>query len=455
MLDEYIRHNLFLDGLERFTMEDPQLALLQDISYVHPLDWWMAIDWAKPGIIILTGGRQIGKSTSLKLCIKHVLQDRAFSPSTIFYLPCDQIIDATHLNRVLRLFLDAMIMPTPRFLLIIDEVTFVTDWDRVIKALADEGWFRHGFCILTGSDSVILQEATVRFPGRRGNAARVDFHLLPLSFREYVALIQPHILSAPSEQTETLFALFQQYLQCGGYLRAINELHQHGEIGAATHMTFEQWIRGDCLKRGKSEPHLLSLLHALLAVGVSQVTYSGLTERVGSMSKETLLDYCRLLERMDVLFTLQAFDQNTRQGFPKKARKFHFCDPFIRTTVARWLAREGLASTPIDEATLVEATVAAQFHRRLPCYYIKAAGEVDLVLVVGKTFLPIEVKWSRTLRPNDFAQLRKYSPAVILSKQPAVGTIEDTPSIPLPLFLLEHHSAEAVRRHASARSGHP
>ena len=51
-----------------------------------------------------------------------------------------------------------------------------------LKALADEGAVQSGLCLLTGSDSAILKEATMRFPGRRGNAAITDFHLYPLTF---------------------------------------------------------------------------------------------------------------------------------------------------------------------------------------------------------------------------------------------------------------------------------
>lgn len=445
MLEEYQKHNLFKDNIGRFESADPQLAPLRSLKLVHPMNWWSDVDWEKPGILILTGGRQIGKSTSTKLLIAHVLREKLFSASSIFYLPCDQIFDAGHLSRVVRFFLDAQESSHNRFLLIIDEITFVPEWDRVIKALADEGWFRRGFCVLTGSDSVILHESAMRFPGRRGTAAQVDFHLLPLSFHDFVGLVRPAVLREPAQHVDELFLLFQQYLQCGGFLRAINELHTGGEISAATYATFEQWIRGDCLKRRKNEVHLLALLHALLAIGVSQNTYSGLTERVGSMSKETLLDYCRLLERMDVLFTLQAFDQNSRRGFPKKARKFHFCDPFIRTTIARWLAREGFAVPTLDEAMHVEACVAAQYHRRLPSYYLKAVGEVDLVVVHDKKFLPIEVKWTRGLRPNDLSQLGKYSNAIVLTKQRDESVIDGIRAIPLPRFLVEYDTAEMLQ----------
>ena len=87
----------------------------------------------------------------------------------MLYLPCDEIFDARELGETIRSFLETV--PSGPFLLIVDEVTFVKNWDRVIKALADEGVFRRGICLLTGSDTVILKEAAMRFPGRRGKAS--------------------------------------------------------------------------------------------------------------------------------------------------------------------------------------------------------------------------------------------------------------------------------------------
>jgi predicted AAA+ superfamily ATPase len=84
MLEEYLRHNLFWEDVERFGKEDPQLSLLKGLPFVHPLNWWKHIDWQEPGILILTGGRQIGKSTSLKLLIQQTLKDNRFEKSAIF-----------------------------------------------------------------------------------------------------------------------------------------------------------------------------------------------------------------------------------------------------------------------------------------------------------------------------------------------------------------------------------
>jgi len=443
MLEEYRFHNLFKESIDRYKKEDPQLSALAEIPLVYPLHGLEKIDWQSAGIYILTGGRQIGKSTSTKRLILETLQSKKFLPSAIFYLPADQIIDHLHLTRVIRFFLESLPHDRSPFLLVLDEITFVKEWDRSIKALADEGWFRRGFCILTGSDSVILKEAAVRFPGRRGRADQVDFHICPLSFRQYVQLVDPNLLKNSSSNIEDLFLAFSNYLQCGGYLRAINDLHSKGQINVSTYATFEQWIRGDFIKRGKNEANLLSVLQALIEIGVSQTSYSNL-HRHSHLSKESFIDYCALLQRMDILFYLEAFDQNKKRGFPKKAKKFHFADPFIRNTLEQWLIRERLLKEPSPESVRVEACAAGQFHSDFPLYYLKGEGEIDLIVVLGKNFLPLEIKWSNQLRPKDLAQLKKYPHSILLTKQTEQGQIENLRIYPLPLFLVLYDSSDKL-----------
>src|SRR3989339_11139 len=189
MLNDHQINNLFWKSEENFQNNDPHLSQLKDLPMVHPMDWWKKIDFNSSGICILTGGRQIGKSTSLKLMIRHVLSKKLFTPSQIFYLTCDMIFDPQHLMRTIKSFLDLSLDENKPFLLLLDEVTFVPSWDRVVKALADEGIFRRGLCVLTGSDTVILKQASSSFPGRRGKSDIVDFHVRPLSFAEHVRLV--------------------------------------------------------------------------------------------------------------------------------------------------------------------------------------------------------------------------------------------------------------------------
>lgn len=429
MLPDYSIHNLFWEAPERFYQDDPHLRALSQLTYQYQPNWWSGLSVDMPGIYILMGGRQVGKSTSCKLFIKDLLQQKAFAPDRMCYLPCDEIYDAKSLSHVLRSFLEAV--QQDKFLLVIDEITFVKDWDRVIKALADEGHFQQGLCLLTGSDTLILKEAAMRFPGRRGMASQMDFHLHPLSFREYV-----DVRGGVTEEFP-LSALFQDYLHCGGYLRAINDLAQESEISNVTFLTYEQWLRGDFLRRGKNEEYLTAILASILTVGVSQISYSRLTREIGLISKETCIDYLKLLERMDVLINLQAFDQNKKQGFPRKDRKFHFFDPFIKRTVYQWLMREGYLNELEHESALVESCVASHCHRFNRTYYFKGQGEVDVVRLREGIPQAIEVKWSENIRPNDLKTIKQFDDALILTKQNKEGVVENIPSMPVFQFLYE------------------
>ena len=431
MLETYVNHNQFIKGLESFTKLDPHLNSLSQLKYQHSADWWKELKLNEPGIYILTGGRQIGKSTSCKLLIKHCLQKKIFSKDCMFYLPCDEIYDAKQLGQIIRLFFDQVV--SKRFLIIIDEITFVKDWDRVIKALADEGYFKNGLCLLTGSDTLILKEAAMRFPGRRGKASKIDFHLYPLSFFEYVELL----LQKTKINNEKLYKLFKDYLICGGYLRAINDFANNEKISESTYLTYEQWIRGDFLKKNKNEETLLQLLSGLLTVGVSQISYSSLTQKIGLMSKETCIDYANLLQRMDILMNLQAYDQTKKQGFPRKARKFHFLDPFIQNTILRWLKREGYLNSleKIPDEILIESCVASHCKRFGKAYYFKGIGEIDVIFLKDKLLQAIEVKWSNKLKSNDLKMLKQFKNSLILGKVLNEGFIDHIKSMPVYKFL--------------------
>jgi predicted AAA+ superfamily ATPase len=431
MLEQYQKHNLARLSLQQFLEGDPQLASLNKLKYQFQDLWWHDLVVTEPGLYILTGGRQVGKSTSCKLLMAHCLKEKLLKPSALFYLPCDEIYDAKEFSRTLRLILSTEL--TDPFLLIIDEVTYVKDWDRVIKALADEGVFERGLCLLTGSDSVILKEAAQRFPGRRGKANQTDFHMHPLCFPEYVNLVTQTTHANPEE----LAALFKTYIQTGGYLKAINDFATQGALSESTFQTYEQWIRGDFLKQGKSEETLLAVLRELIIIGVSPISYTKLAQKIGVISKETCIDYLRLLGRMDILLTLQAYDQNKKTGFPRKDRKFHFADPFIFRTIIHWLHREGYLSENITESYLVEATVASHCARVGKVYYFKGQGEVDVIAINNNEINAFEVKWAEQIRANDLKTLKQFHRASILTKHHHSGQVEGINSLPVYQFLMD------------------
>jgi len=434
-----------------FESSDPNLINLSERALVYENPLLAELPITVPGIYTLGGGRQIGKSTLLKQWMASLLQKKIKAKSIVFV--SGEFIDDHHvLIRVMQSLLAEMEGPLKYF--IIDEVTYIDGWDKAVKYAADTRLLQDVILILTGSDLTLMKQARMTFPGRRGKSAKVNFHLYPLSFREYNQLVGKGDVnqalekpsSPPAELINLLYERFQNYLLHGGYLTAINDIAEHQKILESTLVTYAEWIRGDVLKRGKSERYLREILEALVSRYGGQLTWNAIADAVSIDHPNTVSDYCQLLESMDALFIQAALLEDKLMGAPKKARKVIFTDPFVFHAVRYWLdpvidPYKNQIIVSVEDAVLssklVEACVATHYRRYYPTYYIKSAGEIDLAYIDKKRFWPIEIKWRNQLRPKDIKQIVKYKNAKIFSKTHEYGEIEHIPIEPLPLALLK------------------
>ena len=181
MDSRFIHHNSHLEGADSFELLDPNLRLLRKQLLVYQAPLLESLPF-EPGIFTVTGGRQVGKTTLLKQWMARLLATGS-PPSTLIYLSGELIDDHHSLIRIINDILSDM--PDLRYL-IVDEVTYIRHWDKAVKFLADSGQLDDVVLMLAGSDMLILGEARMRFPGRRGLADEVDFHLYPLSFADTV-----------------------------------------------------------------------------------------------------------------------------------------------------------------------------------------------------------------------------------------------------------------------------
>lgn len=446
MKEEFHIHNLFRESAERFLKEDPHLrrAAAQPFSYVAPLV--DTPEFRKPGILMLTGGRQVGKTTSLKQLIHGLVTINGVPPENVSFMTGELIRDDDELRRELL----SELKPDHGWqLIIVDEVSYIKDWDKAVKFLADTGAFEESTLILTGSDSSILREAMKRFAGRRGRSEQVDFVFHPLSFAETVALKAPELRDVIRACRETeksedppeyianrtkLMTLFNEYLLHGGYLTAIADIIRSGAIEPATFRTYSDWLRGDILKHGKQEKYLLEILRAMMRSYASQISWVSLTKQLSIEHHKTVSDYVAILEDMNAAIVQEAFSEHRLCAAPKKAKKLYFEDPFIFHAVEKMIG-EGVA----DPAPLLAESVAAGHFRRQygTTYYIKGdKGEVDIVYLRGKSWFPVEVKWTNQLRPEDLKQIMMYKNGLILGKNLLSSTIRHLPCMPLIRSLL-------------------
>lgn len=443
----FLAHNYHLENPAQFDALDPHLLQLKKQVYVFRSSLIDRLPTKISGIYLLSGGRQIGKTTLLKQWMLQLLRQN-IDPQAIAFLSGELIDDHHMLLHLLQQQVTNMGKNKLKYL-ILDEVSYIKGWDKGIKFAVDSGLLEEVILILTGSDIIFIQEARSRFPGRRGKASVQDFHLFPLSFREFVRLKKPD--STP--EIDDLYSEFGQYLIHGGYMTAINDYAKEGKILESTLITYSDWIRGDILKRSKNENYLREILRGIIKRYGSQITWNTLSKDLSIDHPNTVAEYMQLLESMDAVYIQSALAENQLMGAPKKAKKLMFTDPFIYHAVSYWLKSvqkpyENQIIPAIDNpeivSTLVEACVTSHYRRFYPTFYIKGEGEVDIAYIKGERFWPVEVKWTQQLHKSDLKQLAKYPNGIVLTKKKERDFLDTFSTIPLPLAL--YNLEESVSR---------
>ncbi|MDI6721318.1 MAG: AAA family ATPase, partial [Candidatus Aenigmarchaeota archaeon] len=137
---------------------------------------------------IITGPRQSGKTTTIKLLIKKLLDKE--EPKSIFYFNCENLADYRELTEVLESYIEFKAANSiEASFIFLDEITLPKEWYRSIKYLIDKGKFTRDAVIITGSSSLSVKREVELFPGRRGKGE--DFILYPLSFRGFLNVVDP------------------------------------------------------------------------------------------------------------------------------------------------------------------------------------------------------------------------------------------------------------------------
>ncbi|MFA6058632.1 MAG: ATP-binding protein [Taibaiella sp.] len=439
-------HNLFKESLNEFKTHDPQLRRIAKLPFTYLSPLALEPHFKQAGIYLITGGRQVGKTTFVKQYILQLLEQEKLSPDNILFLP-GELIDTHH---ILIRTIEAFIKPDTLQYLFIDEINYIPDWDKGIKYLADAGLLENTVVILTGSDSLILRTAMQRFAGRRGIVDKVDYIFYPLSFKEFVLLKNPDFKDVGTDNERYIKAhpelmnLLNEYLIHGGYLPAIADSWQKQTIEPGTLRTYIEWIIGDMLKAKKSEKHVFEILKGILTTYSSQISWNSLLKHLSIEHHQTVADYCQILQDIHVIYILEALNENTLTAAPKKNKKIYFQDPFIYHAASAFIHQD-LSFVSIERtlqnskhvAELIEGVVISHCKRSHKTFYIKGnQGEVDVAIIDKNNFIPIEVKWTSQLRLEDLKQIQNYDNGIILWNRAHEQLFQNIPVIPLPKFLL-------------------
>lgn len=256
--------------------------------------------------IIITGPRQVGKTTLLKSLLKEYPSDK------VLVLNCDEPDVIHHLENVSSTQLRNLI--GKHEILMIDEAQKVQDIGLTLKLIVDN---IEGIQIIaTGSSAFELRnKLNEPLTGRK-----FEYRLYPISTNELI-----HHTSQTEEKR-----LLENRMIFGFYPDVINNPSDKTII--LKELTNSYLFKDILSYRDIRNPEILHKLLMLLALQLgSEVSYNELSKSLG-IDKETVERYIDLLEKVFVIFKLNSFSRNIRNEL-KKSKKFYFYDNGVRNAL--------------------------------------------------------------------------------------------------------------------------
>ncbi|MHA1616980.1 MAG: ATP-binding protein [Candidatus Njordarchaeales archaeon] len=379
------------------------------------------------------GPRQIGKTTAIMVFIHDVLLRRR-DPRSIFYYPCDEVVDYEELGEILDDYYNyKQSVRIKSSVIFLDEITFVDEWWRTIKARIDAGRFKNDVIFISGSASIELIAGKERFPGRRGNGK--DYYLLPLTFQEYSRLVKKrplvlqdfspisidNLLSANKVFRKDIREDFEEYLITGGFPLSIKEYLAKGRVSSA-HKIYLDWLISDIVRAGKNDRLVKDILSQVICARLNPVSWNSLAKEVGGVSPHTIRNYIDFLQKLFIVKVLEFVDPGGKV-IHRKNKKIHIIDPFLYDTVARWTRENATTEQKVESTVMFHLSFFGE------TYYWRNSTEIDIVLKRDQDLLGFEVKWG--LKPT-------------ARKRPIKTIILDRDRIPLFLASLKIRSTYKV-----------
>lgn len=340
-------------------------------------------------VLLLTGPRQVGKTTMLKHLIE--VEGKGRKKVSLDDLTLRELAKTDP-----KMFFQLYQPP-----LLIDEVQYAPELFPYIKIMVDE---RHqpGDFWLTGSQLFKMMEGV-----QESLAGRVALlHLSPLS--------QSEIMKRPPEPPFSLELPLLSERQNGRQMLNTPEVFQHihqGGMPALVTGTYsnasifyssyiDTYMERD-VRRLSNDIDSLKFLRFLRSVAArtsQQVNYKGIADDA-EIDQTTAKNWLHVLEALGIIFLLEPYSNNVLKR-TVSTPKLYFYDSGIVCYLTRWSSPETAMEGAMSGALLENYTVAeiiktyqnAGQEPFLYYYRDKDAREIDLILERDGKLFPIEIK---------------------------------------------------------------
>lgn len=376
---------------DRWAEQDPKLKQLKEnpLRLPHLDNVLDAID-IDEGLFSILGPRQVGKSTLLRLVAQKSL--KVLPPGGVVLVEGDEIESWRELKSVLSDFIVTQPLDKKRGCILIDEITGIPEWHRAIKSLADNGQFSGMLVVYTGSSVASLKEGGELFPGRRGRHSKTDFEIYPATYSQ----LSKHLS-------------LEEYFITGGFPWAINEYLRLGVLPEYVGEIYWSWIKGEFLKRGKSDVLLKHMVQTMTKRVHTGFSHNTMAKEMGITSNDTARQYLELLNNCFATSEVFWMDPVKNLISPRKNRKHYPIDPLLFHLFYR-----GGSLTGLYPKQSLPPELCGPLAECIVCQELKRKGQ-ELGYWLGKRevdFVPsfIEVKYQTNVTPWEFAWFEKHFP---------------------------------------------
>lgn len=323
-------------------------------------------------VIILSGARQIGKTT----LINQIMEE--FS-SDVLYLDGDNIDIRNMLESINTVELRQLI--GHKKVIFIDEAQRIDYIGITTKIIVDQ--IKNVQVILSGSSSFDLNnEISESLTGRKWT-----FYLYPVSYEEW----ENHVGFLEAKQD------LENRLIFGLYPNVLN--HREDQIRVLKELETSHLYK-DILSFGKiRKPAVLRKLVTALAY---QIGHEVVEKQIGDLiglDPKTVENYIDILEKSYVVFRLPSLAKNLRNEI-KKNKKIYFYDNGVRNTVIdefRPIPNRNDIGQLWENFLVSERMKQNSYNRRLNTSFFwrtKQKQEVDYVEQYGDKYYGFELKWN-------------------------------------------------------------
>lgn len=364
-------------------------------------------------VLIITGPRQVGKSTMLLL----------MKPKNMNYVSLDDLEQRKLAISDPKYFLE--IHGTP---LIIDEIQYAPNLLPYIKMKVDETKYKElidgesSKCLywITGSQKFnIMKDVSESLAGR---AAILELN--SLSFEELnnndFGLFKPNIENIKNKKITKHFSIkeiFEVIFKGGMPSIIANNLDKDLYFSSYVNTYNERDLK-ELVNVSKTTDFYNFMQY--LAVRTSQeLNYSSIAKEIGVDSK-TIKSWISTLETSGIIYLLHPYHRNMSNRIIKSP-KVYFMDTGLCSYLAKYSSPEILEAGALSGAifeTFVVSEIIKSFYnngmdpkRDLYFYRDKDQKEVDLLYVDGEKIYPIEIK--KGISPNhpdkNFSVLKKFN----------------------------------------------